>query len=371
MRILDRYITRSIVQIFFSTSLIFALMYILIDITSNLDKYIDRHTPIMILVHYYLSFLPMIISQTAPFSCLVAVLLTFTTLTNNNEVIVMRASGLNFWQITKPALMFALLVTAGLFVINECLMPQANQTMQRIRNEHIILKVDSARKKRQAVRNLTFYGLKNRLYYVDNFDPNTDTLNGITIVEYNNQTQITQKIIALKGDWTGIAWKFYQVQVTTYGTAGVTAPVKVKVYKEKLMDIKETPEDFYRQRIRVASMNIKELAQYIRRFSDSGAKTAITNLKVDLYHKVSEPFTSFVVVLTGLPFALMVKSRKGMTFTSVGIALVIGFLYYVSTAVTIAFGKGGLLPPFFSAWATPFLFTMIGVLTIETYYSST
>ena len=370
MRILDRYITLSIVKIFVSTVFIFTMMYVLIDSTTNLEKYLDRQLPFSILIKYYLAYLPMILKETATFACLVSVLLTFSALTNNNEVIVMRASGLNFWQITRPALMFALIVTAMMFVLNERFVPKADQMTRQIKNEHIILKTDSIKKKRQAVKSLTFYGLKNRLYYVDTFDPNTDTLNGVTIIEYNDKAQITQKIIALEGKWTGIAWKFYQTQITSYGDGGISTPIKVKVYKEKLMDIKETPEDFFRQRIKVDSMNIKELADYIGRFSGSGARTAITNLKVDLHHKVSGPFGSFVIVLTGLPFAMMVKNRKGMTFTSVGIAMLIGFLYEVTHAVTLAFGKGGLLPPIFSAWAAPFLFVMIGILTIETYFSS-
>ena len=42
MRILERYITRSVVVIFTVTLLTFCFLYILIDITSQLDEFIDR-----------------------------------------------------------------------------------------------------------------------------------------------------------------------------------------------------------------------------------------------------------------------------------------------------------------------------------------
>jgi len=117
-------------------------------------------------------------------------------------------------------------------------------------------------------------------------------------------------------------------------------------------------------------MNIRQLESYIRRFSSSGATQAINNLKVDLYQKMAYPVSNFVIILLGLPFALMIKSRRGATFTSIGIAMGIGFIFYVVNAVTLAFGKGGLFPPLLSAWASPLLFTAIAMTIIETDFAN-
>ena len=107
------------------------------------------------------------------------------------------------------------------------------------------------------------------------------------------------------------------------------------------MDIKETPQDFLRQRIDVASMNIKQLQEYIRKFSHSGATKALNNFKVDLHQKIAFPIANFTVILVGLPFALMTGRRKAVTFTSLGIAITIGFAYYVLNAVGLALGRAG------------------------------
>jgi len=131
------------------------------------------------------------------------------------------------------------------------------------------------------------------------------------------------------------------------------------------MDIKETPEDFLKQRLSVESMNIKDLSSYISKFSESGAVRALNNLRVDFHQKIAYPFGSFVIILVGLPFAMMIKGRRRSTFASVGIALGIGFLYYVLNAVCLALGKGGLFPPLLAAWASPLLFSGIAFLLIE------
>ena len=91
---------------------------------------------------------------------------------------------------------------------------------------------------------------------------------------------------------------------------------------------------------------------------------------VDLHQKIAYPFGNLVIVLIGLPFAMMIRSRKGSTFVSLGIALVLGFLYYVTNAVALAFGKSALLPPIVAAWAAPLLFITVALVIIETDFSN-
>ncbi len=364
MRILDNYINKSIITIFITTVLVFCFLYVLIDITGILDEIIDRAIPISILIQYYLSYFPIILVQSSSMACLIATLFTFSRMNNNNEIIVMRSSGLSFWQITKPALIFGVLISVFIFWVNENHVPQASAKAQKIWDENMTLHSDRAKKKK-AIKNLTFYGLRNRLYFISSFDPIDNSLHGITIIEYDKDQNIKQKIAALTGTWTGIAWKFYQCQISNYKNANTSAPLKITVYDEKLMDIKETPEDFLKQRIDVKSMNIRELKQYIQRFSNSGAQKAINNLKVDVQQKIAFPFGNFIIVLVGLPFALLVKSRKRSTLTSLGIAISIGFLFYVSNAVALAFGKSGLLPPVLSAWIAPMVFVGLAIILIE------
>lgn len=363
MRILERYINNSVIIIFAATVFIFCFLYVLIDVTSQLDEFIDRRVPVRVLAQYYLAFLPIILVRTSPIACLIATLLTFSRLNNHNEIIAMRSGGLNFWQITKPALCFSLMISAAVFWINEYYVPRAALMTSEIRNAHMVLKID--REKKSKIRNLTFYGLKNRLYFIDNFDPATQGLEGITIIAYDQNQNISEKIVALKGHWTGIAWKFFQCQITSFGPENINKLLNIKVYKEKLMDIPETPDDFLKQRLDVTSMNIRQLKGHIDRFSSSGATKALNSLQVDLYHKIAFPIGNFVIVFIGLPLALMVRSRKGMTFTSMGIAVIIGFLYFVMEAVALAFGKGSLLPPFLSAWTAPLIFSATAFLLIE------
>lgn len=365
MTILDRYITKSIVKTFIGCLVVFSFLYVLIDTAANLDELLDRKVPFGIIVQYYLWFLPVILVQTAAMGCLISTTLTYSGLNHHNEIIVLRSSGMHFWQIAKPALAFACIIAAVIFTVNEKFVPQSEIMTKKIRNENMIIEGDARRKKHAKIKNLTFYGLRNRLYFIDSYDPNDTELSGITIIEYNQDQNIDKKIVALRGSWTGLAWNFENVQVTEF-SYDIQTPTKVRVYKEKLMDIKETPNDFLRQRLNVSHMNINQLSEYISRFEDSGAHKALNNLLVDLHAKIAFPFGVIAIILVGLPFTLMTGRRKAVTFTALGFAVLIGFFYYVANAVGLALGKGGLFPPAVAAWLAPGSFTLLAVYFIRT-----
>lgn len=369
MRIVDRYILKSIIRIFCSCVLVFAFLYVLIDIASNLDDLIERKVNAEIIAQYYATFLPIIIVQTSSIAILIATLFTYSHLNHNNEVIALRTSGMNFWRIAKPAIFFSLFISALTFWINERVVPQAEAVSSKIKNEHMNVSISDRHKTTRKIHNLTFYGLKNRLYFIDSFDPGTYELEGITIIGYDEQQNIKEKIVALKGHWVGLAWKFFTCQVSEFQDADIKIPAKVKVYDEKLMDIRETPQDFLRQNLNVTSMNIGQLREYIQKFSNSGAVKALNNLRVDLHQKMTFPLSGIVLILVGLPFALMTGRRKAVTFTSLGIAIIIGFLYYVTNAVGLALGKGGLFPPMMAAWLAPAIFAALGLYFIKTKFN--
>lgn len=364
MRIIDRYLSKSIILNFCGTLLVFALLFVLIDSASNLDEYIDRNVSLDILVEYYLWFLPVVLQQTIAIAYLIGSLLAYANLNTHNEIIALRAGGLGFWKLARPALTFAFLIAALMFYLNESYIPKAEAKARAIKEENFILEVDR-KKNNKLIENLSFYGMNNRLYFIDSFDPTTSTLSGITIIGFDHDQQIKEKIVALKGVWTGIAWKFKQCNITPFKNSQ-EGPTRIIVYDEKLMDIKETPRDFLKQRQNIHYMNLQQLAKYIDRFSNSGATRAVENLRVDLHSKIAYPLTPLIILLVGLPLVMISGQRRAQTFAALGLAVLIGFLYYVANAVGLALGKGGLLPPHIAAWLAPACFSLAALYVIKT-----
>ncbi|MCX5709768.1 MAG: LptF/LptG family permease, partial [Candidatus Omnitrophica bacterium] len=347
MRILDRYLLKSVVTIFISCVFAFLFLYVVIDVLSTLEDILKHHFQIWLLVKYYLLYMPIMFVQVAPFACLLSTLYTLGRLNHNNEIIAMRSSGLSIFQITKDIIIFGLLVSFLVFWINDRFVPGALITTQKIRTQVTEGSTKIKDKKQETITNLSLYGLNNRLFFVNKFLTATNTMEGIIILEHDEHQNLMRKIVANKGVYQDGLWRFYQSITYDFDLNGqiIQEPIYME---EEIMSIPETPKDFVSQRQRTDNMSIAQLEDYIWKLSRSGANTVIRNLKIDLYQRYTTPFTNVIIILLGIPFSLIMR-RRATGISSIGISILVGFLYYVLDAVCIAFGKGGILPPVLSA----------------------
>ncbi len=347
MRILDRYIIKSVLAIFFTCLFTFILLYVIVDAFYYLQEILKQKLNPVVMLQYYLSYLPIIFVQVSPIACLLATLYTFGTLNRNNELIAMRSSGLSIFDITKLLLIFGVMVSLLVFWVNDRFVPPALVSTQNMKERLESGAKEAQTKKQENVTNLAMYGMKNRLYFVNKFTVATNTMEGITILEHDEHQNITKKIVANKGSYRDGLWKFYQCITYNFDQNGQVKG-EPQYFEEEIMTITETPRDFLSQRQRPDFMSIRELQDYIWKLSKSGATSVIRNLKVDLYQRFTAPLTALIMILLGIPASFIMR-RRATGLASFGMAIMMGFLFYVLNAVSVALGKGGMLAPFLSA----------------------
>ncbi|MDD5654049.1 MAG: LPS export ABC transporter permease LptG [Candidatus Omnitrophica bacterium] len=362
MRIIDRYIFKSVFSSFLGCILTFQFLYVIIDLFSNLDDLLKQKAKLTLLGLYYLSYLPVIFIQVTPVACLLATIYTLGILNKNNEVTALRASGLSVWRIARVAIIFGAVISVLVFMVNERIVPSAQNSLVSIRNE--IQSQGAKRPEESIIKNMSIYGQQNRLFFVNKFSIKENRLDGIVILEHDRHQELIKKIVASSGIWEDKMWKFYDSITYNFDQSGQIEG-EPTYFKEELMDIRETPADFLKQRQHPEYMNISQLKSYISILSKSGAKTVIRNFKVDLYQRFTFPLTSLVIIILGIPFALMIKKRAS-ALSSIGISILLGFLYYVFSAVSLAFGKAGFLPPYLAASLAHIVFLGFGLYKIYT-----
>lgn len=342
MRILDRYIIGSVAAIFSWCLVVFFFLFIIIDLFSHLDVILSNKTDIHLLLVYYTSIVPVVFIQIAPFACLLATLYTFAKFNHDNEIIAMRSSGMSIFTITRTVLVFGLLISLGVFLIADRIAPR--NLAVNLKTKEIIESGENRprHKEPERIDNLAIYGLKNRLVFAKRFYPPQQMLEGIVILEHDNKQNVTKKVEAARGMFRDGLWKFYQSITYSYDENGQMAE-DPQYLEEEVMSLAELPEDFVKQRQTTDVMSLEQLDDYIWRLGKSGATTVVRNLTVDRYHRIISPFTSLFIILIGIPFALKIKKRA-TGLSSFGVALVVGFLYYVANAVGIALGKSGTIP---------------------------
>lgn len=346
MRILDNYILKIALSIFFVCLFTFLFLYVIIDVFSHLEDILKNKVGLETLWQYYSSYLPIIFVQVAPIACLLGTLYAFSKLNRDNEIIAMRASGLSVFQITRTIIIFGIITSFFVFWVNDRLVPQSLVFNQKIKEQMESGTKKEQGKEQEVIGNLSMYGLGNRLYFVVKFLPAINTMEGITILEHDEHQDIIRKVVADKGVYSEGVWKFYRSITYEFDKNG-QIKVDPQYLEEELMPIPETPHDFLTQRQRPEFMNIAQLNDYLLKLARSGATTPVRNLKVDLYQRIISPFTSLMMIFLGIPFSLMIRKRAtGMS--SLGLSIMVGFLYYVLNAVSIALGKSGIIMPFLS-----------------------
>ncbi len=314
--------------------------------------------------NYYLAYLPIIFVQVSPIACLLSTLYTFGTLNRNNELIAMRSSGLNIFQISRTVIMFGIIVSACVFWVNDRFVPSSMSLTEKIKAQMESGTKRAKEKEREAITNLSMYGLKNRLFFVNKFSLATNTMERIIILEHDEKQNITKKIVANKGVYKDGQWKFYQC-ITYHFDENVQIKEEPQYLEEEVMDIPETPYDFLHQMLLPDFMTISQLNNYMWRLSKSGATTVIRNLKVDLYQRFASPLTSIIIILLGIPFSMMMKKRA-TGLSSVGLSIMVGFFYYVLNAVSVALGKAGIFMPVLAVSLSHIIALISAIYLIET-----
>ncbi len=165
MRILDKYILKSVCGLFFTCLLTFFCLYIVIDVLSHLQDILKHKVPLEMLLRYYLAYLPIIFTQVSPIACLLATLYTFGKLNRDNEIIAMRSCGLSIFQIIKNVLIFGMIISVFGFWIFDKFVPASLSLTEKIKARIESGIEGPSQKENEVIRNLSMYGLKNRLFF--------------------------------------------------------------------------------------------------------------------------------------------------------------------------------------------------------------
>lgn len=366
MRILDRYILKSVLGLFFCCVFLFLFLFIIIDVLSHLDDILRQQSGVMFLLQYYLSYLPMILAQVAPFACLLSTLYTFGKLNHNNEIIAMRSSGLSIIQISKTVIIFAFLVSLFVFWLNDTVVPQSmviTQEMKKELEQYSPEKQKEKESKARVIDNLSMYGIGNRLFFINRFSTADNTMEGITILEQDREQNLVKKIVANSGVYEDGHWKFYQSITYDFNRSGQIIQ-EPRYLEEEITDIPETPQEFIKQMRQPEFMSIKQLRDYINKLSQSDTSNVVRKLKTDLYQRFFSPWTSVFIVLLGIPFSLILR-RRSTGLSSIGISIIAGFLYYMLDAVCLALGKGGILIPILAASSAHIIILSLSIYLIK------
>ncbi|MEO8034607.1 MAG: LPS export ABC transporter permease LptG [Acidobacteriota bacterium] len=357
--IIDRYILREFLKILALVLVSVIALSVLIDYTQISGDVRENHIAFHTVFAYYRLQIFQIINWTLPISVLVATLVTLGVMSKNNEITGIKSTGVSLYRVALPILAVAALVSVFSYLNLDFILPYSNQRVFYLKKKIQGQVVYGANQQK-----LWFRGRGRYLINFLSYNRNAKELSQVQVFEFHpNDFRLTRRVYAQTAKWDGQGWVFQNgwMKSFTGGSAStftqITSPIRL-FYSEK-------PEDFATEVKAPDQMTFSQLRRYIATIRNSGYSAE--ELSVKLYEKTSWPAISIVMALIALPFAF--KSGKKGALYGVGIALVLGLVYWMIFAIFTKFGEVGNLPAVLSAWSANILFAIAAVymfLHVET-----
>ncbi|MEO8232555.1 MAG: LptF/LptG family permease [Ignavibacteriota bacterium] len=377
------------------------------------------------LIAYNLSWMVVLV---VPMASLVATLMAFGNLSQNNEVTIMKSSGISLYKMMFPPFIASIVVAVLLFQFNNDVLPDANHQAK-------ILMSDISRTKPTLSLEPGFFSqeVNNYAILVRSIDQNTNWLYQITLYDYSNGAKINvvtadsgkiffskdqskllmelyhgeihesdiqnttmyrklefqKHIITMDGD----QFSFQQSgptsrgerELSVYDMQVITDSIK-KVYNEASISFrKEVDRHLFLDTSYVTNKTENDLGTsrdlvYLRAIDKirttknilnsnfnrmEWTKRELEKYEVEIYKKYALPGACIIFMLIGAPLGVMV--RKGGFGVAAGISLFFFLIYWAFLIGGEKLSERGFFSPFIGMWSANIVLGVIGIiLTIKT-----
>ena len=115
MLIINRYLYREILKVFVLVIFVVTFIYIAVDFFEKIDNFLEKNVSLKDTFLFFLFKIPFIIVQITPISFFLSVIIIFSLMSKNNELIVLRASGASIFYLVFPIFILSLIFSFSLF----------------------------------------------------------------------------------------------------------------------------------------------------------------------------------------------------------------------------------------------------------------
>jgi lipopolysaccharide export system permease protein len=356
---LARYLISEILPPFFLGLLAFTFILVIARILKLIELVVTRGVPLWQIGKLLSMILPTFFELTVPMAFLLALLLGLGRLSNDQEILAMKASGISPRQILWPLAVAAVVIAMITLSLTLFARPAANLALRKELYSIAKNRIGTALK--EKVFNSDFPKI---LIYVEEVIPPGNTAQGILIVD--KRDSVKEDIILGK-----VALISTDEQTNTLGLRLFDGSIyerekkrpgfsqtRFNIYDFKL-DLDDLIGTARRKDAAPKEASLKDLLSTIRDKKASGAD-AIAE-RMELQQRFAFGFVPLIFCLLGVSLTLLPRSSRASR--SWGFALCLFWLvtYYVLLSLGKALGDKGILQPAAALWLPNFFVGAIAV----------
>lgn len=363
MKILDRFIGAELVLPFLFGVGAFTSIFFAGNNLLKLTSQVLNGLPVVTAVELVALSLPSVIVYTLPMSTLLAILIAFSRLSNDSEIVALYASGISLYRSIITVVALGIVVTILSFAMTEFIVPGTNRLSKDIQARAL---------KEEVSTNKPFVVIDRKtnstIYVKGGLNAKTHSMRDVTITRFSgdNPTLIFQ---AKKAQWRGQSWQGNNDWVLYNGSwfklnpNGSSESGTFEDIKTETVMLSQTPEDIARSMRRPEEMSFRELYRQTRDLARGGVPPRqMLDFEVQLYNKLAIPFAALIFALIGAPLAIR-PARSGAS-VGIGYSIFIIFAYWFTWHFTTALAMQGSIPPFVGAFLADVLGLALGIVLL-------
>jgi lipopolysaccharide export system permease protein len=344
--IISRYVFREMIPPFLINLVLFTFIFLMAEILDITKLVVNYGVSVFSVLLMLLCSIPSFLVFVVPMSIMMGALLAFLRLSNDNEVVALKACGFSIYRLLPPVFVFCLigfLVTGFVSIYGS---PHGRLLFKALLLETVKSNIDIGLKERTF--NDSFKGV---MLYVGKIAAQDKTLIDVFIEDQQTPGTLST-IIAPKGKlfsdperlafrltlFNGVINKVDQNNNTIHS-------VRFDTYDFNLEVGQILSAGRYGRKGR-KEMSLAELRQDLKGVAEKDAKYYLTAME---YHKkFSVPVACFVLGLIAVPLGIQSKSAK-RSFGMV-LGLLFFLIYYIVLSAGWVLGEAGVCPPVVGMW---------------------
>ena len=329
--IFTRYIAKSLLTFFAGVVGVLTFVIFMNHFIRVLKIAMTYGTSLGWIISSLLNILPDVFCLSAPMSFQIAVLLTLTNMSEQGELIALRAAGFSFKEIVRPMLVCAIVLSCVLLVMGNWITPRSYKKFINKREEAYskITKVTLEPK--------TFIDLGDWDLYLEDLDKNSNTAQMIHLVNKKDSKALSTKVNASSGKIiltdTAIGLQLKDGQMQRVDSQDPSAIIAAN-FENYTMSLSLTKE--HSRKLRVGEMTTTKLLRRLRQ--DPLTPQLANEFRTAISMRNVLALSPLILLFVSCPigFSLGKRTNKGWGML---LSVVIIFSFYLLMTLGLSLGK--------------------------------
>ncbi len=394
IKILHKYIVKEFIGSFVFGLTIFSAILLLDQIFQLVDLFLSKGVGFFLIFQLFVLIIPNILSLTIPMAILFGVLLSYGRFSEDNEITVMKATGVNYKTLSMPIIIFVVFISIGLIYFNHSLSPSTHMYFRTLYKQ-ILTKTPLAKFDEKTITDIGGYRI-----YAHKVNSKTNTLSGVNIykfvdddknedpknyIESGNKAKKIKDKKEEKSDKkdeknkndASIPWRIASSSATVSVEKNI---ITLKLYDgywqrsdpNKLGSMIHMNFSTYKfsipfgdninfDDVSLGEMTSSKLRAKLKTFQDNDPQ---------IYTYSNEYWLRWVLAVAPVVFAIVaipigIMAGKGGKAIGFGMSLFVIFVYYMFLVMALNVGEKGYVPSRYIMWLPDFVIAFAGLILFK------